>query len=479
MRREEGIQMLDEDVAEATLAAIGSKATVLLAEVRLEERNMRGLAVKSSQVSGLNSLKDSGMNVRVVLPSGIGFASSNRVSKAEGARLAMQALKLAKGGKRKSPITMSSEQPVRTTWAVSQKRGLIDVTTEDKLAYLRELDSLVVKTGVKVRGRYYELKDYEIGGFFANSEGSRIRSFLPRVVIEASNMVCSKGEVSQSIREWGASGGWEKVDEWDLGRVLPDEVRMLKNQIDHGKVLKPGVYDLVCGSEVAGIAAHESCGHPMEADRILGREMSQAGRSFVSPDMIGKKIGSKYATVIDDPTVPGSYGYYLYDQEGVKARPRHLYKEGLINEFLQNRETGSRMNMKSNGSSRSEYYLREPIARMANTYVAPGDFQEDELIGSVKNGVLMRSFTEWNIDDKRYNQKYVSREAYFIKDGELAGPAKKCTIEITTPGFWGAIDAVSRKVRFDAAECGKGDPMQGMAVCTGGPMLRLRSVTLK
>jgi len=91
----------------------------------------------------------------------------------------------------------------------------------------------------------------------------------------------------------------------------------------------------------------------------------------------------------------------------------------------------------------------------------------------------MRSFTEWNIDDKRYNQKYVSREAYFVKDGELAGPAKKCTLEITTPGFWGAIDAVSKKVELDAAECGKGDPMQGMAVCTGGPMIRLRSVTLK
>jgi TldD protein len=479
MRREEGILMLDEDVAEATLRAIGSKATVLLAEVRLEERNMRGLAVKSSQVSSLNSLEDSGMNVRVVLPTGIGFASSNRVSRVEGARLAMQALRLAKGGKRKSPVTLSSEQPVRTNWAVSQKRSLIDITTEDKLAFLRELDSHVVKTGVKVQGRYYELIDYEIGGFFANSEGSRIRSFIPRVVIGASNMVSSKGELAMSLREWGACGGWEKVEEWDLGRVLPAEVRMLKNQLDHGRMLKPGVYDLVCGSEVTGIAAHESCGHPMEADRILGREMSQAGKSFVSQEMIGKRIGSKYATVIDDPTVPGSYGYYLYDQEGVKARPRHLYKEGLINEFLQNRETASRMNLKSNGSSRSEYYLREPIARMANTFVAPGDFEEDELIGSVKDGVLMRSFTEWNIDDKRYNQKYVSREAYFVKDGELAGPAKKCTLEITTPGFWGAIDAVSKKVELDAAECGKGDPMQGMAVCTGGPMLRLRSVTLK
>ena len=336
-----------------------------------------------------------------------------------------------------------------------------------------------MKTRVKVQGRYYEFKDYEISSYFANSEGSRIRSVLPRLILEGYNLVTSKGETVQSIREWAASGGWEKVADWDLENVLPAEVRMLKKQIDQGRRVKPGTYDLVCGPEVAGIAAHESCGHPMEADRILGREMSQAGRSFVSQDMVGKKIGSRYATVIDDPTVPGSYGYYAYDQEGVKARPRYLYKDGLINEFLQNRETASQMGIKSNGSSRSEFYLREPIVRMANTFVAPGDFEEDEMIGAVRNGVLMHSFTEWNIDDKRFNQKYVSREAYFIKDGELAGPAKNCTIEITTPGFWGALDAVSKKVGFTAAECGKGDPMQAIAVYTGGPMLRLRSVTLR
>jgi TldD protein len=217
----------------------------------------------------------------------------------------------------------------------------------------------------------------------------------------------------------------------------------------------------------------------MEADRILGREMSQAGKSFVTPEMIGSRVGSEYATVVDDPTLPGSYGYYAYDQEGVKARPRYLYKEGVMNEFLTNRETAASLGTSSNGSSRSETYIAEPIVRMANTHVAPGDFEDDEISGSIKEGVLMNSFTEWNIDDKRYNQKYVSREAYFIHDGELGGPAKRCSLEITTPGFWGAVDAVSKGVKHNAAECGKGDPVQSMAVYTGGPMMRLRGVMLK
>ncbi|OGS56464.1 MAG: hypothetical protein A3K60_04610 [Euryarchaeota archaeon RBG_19FT_COMBO_56_21] len=463
----------------STLKAAESKGTLLLAEVRLEERSTRQLAVKMGQVNSSISTQDAGMNVRIVLPTGIGFASANGISRALGKSLVEKAFKQAKSARRKTVIELSAEPPIQTSWEVRQRKPLADQSSEDKVKLLDRIDRAVMKTKVKVQGRYYELKDYEIGSYFVNSEGTRIRSFLPRVTIESSNLVTSKGESEQSVRQWGASGGWENVEGWALDEALPAEVRMLKRQIDQGRKVKPGVLDLVCGPEVAGIAAHESCGHPMEADRIIGREMSQAGRSFVAPDMIGKRIGSRYATVIDDPTVPGSYGYYPYDQEGVKARPRYLYKEGLINEFLHNRETGSRLGVLSNGSSRSEHYLREPIVRMANTFVAPGDFEDDEMIGSIKEGVLMHSFTEWNIDDKRYNQKYVSREAYFIKDGELACPARRCVLEITTPGFWGAIDAVSKKIEFSAGECGKGDPLQSMAVFTGGPMVRLRSVKLK
>ena len=471
--------MVDEDIAEYVLDVAQSKESPLLAEVRIERIATNKVAVKAGDVASVMSSTDVGMYVRMVLPGGIGFASTNKVSKPEGIELARRAAKQARNGARKVPVRMSSESAVKTSWEVRQKRPLDDVGLDEKIEQLRAVDKAVVKTKVSVQGRYFELSDVQTGSFFANSEGSRITSSLPRVDLFSMLMVSSKGETEQSLRQWGGVGGWEKVGEWGLEKTLSDEVVMLKRIIDKGKRVKPGKYDLVCGPEVAGIAAHESCGHPMEGDRILGREMSQAGKSFVHPDMIGQRIGSSYATVIDDPTVPGSYGYYAYDHEGVRARPRYLYKEGLINEFLHNRETAGTLGIKSNGSSRSTRYIREPIVRMANTYVAPGDFEEDEIFGSIKDGVMMSSFTEWNIDDKRFNQKYVSREAYFIKDGELAGPARKCVLEITTPGFWGAIDATSKRVGYDAAGCGKGDPMQGAPVFTGGPMLRLREVALK
>ncbi len=471
--------MIDEDLVESVLDAAMSQGRPLLAEVRAEATDSRNVAVKSGVASSIVSSKDAGMNVRIVLPTGIGFASSNGMSKAVGAELAKRAYMLAKNVRLKHPAEMSQEQPVRTSWEVRQDKPLADTTIEGQVDFLKGIDAAVMKTKVKVEGRYFEVRTSETRSSFANSDGSRISSFLPRVRVDSSLVVTSKGDSEQSMREFGGVGGWEVVESWDLEKALADEVRMLKTVIDKGKMVKPGTYDLVCGPEVAGIAAHESCGHPMEADRILGREMSQAGKSFVKPEMINFRVGSEYATVVDDPTIPGSYGYYAYDQEGVRARPRYLYKEGLMNEFLTNRETAATLGCQSNASSRSENYLREPIVRMANTHVAPGDFEDDEIFGSVKEGVLMHSFTEWNIDDKRYNQKYVSREAYFIEDGELGGPVKRCALEITTPGFWGAVDAVSKHVKHNAAECGKGDPAQSMAVFTGGPMMRLRGVALK
>jgi TldD protein len=220
----------------------------------------------------------------------------------------------------------------------------------------------------------------------------------------------------------------------------------------------------------------------MEADRILGREMSQAGRSFIYPGgpfWLGTRIGSEVVTVVDDPTVKSSYGYYEYDDEGIKARRRYLYKKGVINEFLHNRETAARLKSRSNGSSRAVNYDREAIVRMANTFVEPGDFTEEEIFEDVKQGVYMKSFTEWNIDDKRFNQRYVGREAYWIENGELKHPIARPVIETTTKVFWTAVDAVSKKIKYDAATCGKSDPMQGAPVYTGGPLLRLRKVFVK
>ena len=152
---------------------------------------------------------------------------------------------------------------------------------------------------------------------------------------------------------------------------------------------------------------------------------------------------------------------------------------GKITEFLQNRSTSSLLGVKNNGSSRSAGFDREPIIRMSNTFVEPGDYATtEELIKEVRDGIYIKSFTEWNIDDKRLNQRYTGLEAYRIKDGETTALVRAPVLEITTPALWGSVKGRSKRLEFEAANCGKGDPMQGIPVWTGGPDTLLAGVRI-
>jgi predicted Zn-dependent protease len=122
--------------------------------------------------------------------------------------------------------------------------------------------------------------------------------------------------------EFGGSGGLEQLGKWKPAEHAGEEVVKLEKVLLEGVEPPKEPVDVIVGSEIVGLIVHESCGHPSEADRILGREAAQAGMSFIKPGMLGQRIGSEHATVIDDPTIPGSYGFYLYDDEGVPARAR-------------------------------------------------------------------------------------------------------------------------------------------------------------
>ena len=235
---------------------------------------------------------------------------------------------------------------------------------------------------------------------------------------------------------------------------------------------------MVVGPEVTGIMVHESVGHPYEADRVLGREAAQAGETFIKEDMLKTKLGSDAVNIYDDPTIEGSFGFYLYDDDGVKARKRHLIKNGVINDFLHNRNTAAIMGTESNGSCRATGYDRESIVRMANTYVEKGDQTEEELIEGVKKGILMRNFNEWNIDDKRLNAKYTGGDAYIIENGKVCEPVYAPIIEISTPVLWSSVDATAKNTEYHAGTCGKAEPMQGIPVWFGGPSMRIRNIHL-
>lgn len=472
---------MDKDIAEFALNYTSGKK-LEYAEVRAHSEKSEDLTMKNGVLDTYASAVDSGFCIRILAEGGIGFASTNKWTKEEAKTVVEIAYKFAKMANRKEKIFFAEEESVKANWKVDEKKKVEDVSPETRIAALMDLEKALTSQGINVAGRMFSLGTSLLEKYFINTEGSVISSYVPRVGAFGFITVIENGKPEQSYKQFGYAGGWEALDEWKLIDQFINEAKVLQRVIKEAKSVNPGKSDLVCGPEVTGIAAHESCGHPMEADRIIGREMSQAGRSFIYPDgpfWIGTKIGSPAVTIIDDPTVKNSYGYYEYDDEGIKARPRYLYKKGLINEFLHNRETAAKLGTRSNGASRALNYDREAIVRMANTFVQPGEMSEQEIFEDIKKGVYMKSFTEWNIDDKRFNQRYVGREAYLIENGELNHPLMRPVIETTTQIFWSAVDAVSRKVEYDAANCGKGDPMQGMPVYTGGPMIRLRGVHLK
>lgn len=472
---------MEEEIADYALDYAQGKK-VEYAEVRAQSQVQDRIILRNGIVEAYASAVDSGFCVRIIANGGIGFASTNKWSKEEARASVDLAFKYAKAAKRKDKLVFAKEKGIEAKWTVSQKRKIGNVAPEEKIAAFADVDKALASCGVKIAATVSQCSVDLITKYVVNSEGSRISSFVPKIGAYIFITVVEQGKTEQGYDQFGYSGGWEAFGEWKIGETMVHNAKVLKDVITKAKAVKAGDMDLICGPEVTGIAAHESCGHPMEADRILGREMSQAGRSFIYKGgkyWIGTRIGSSKVTIVDDPTIEHSYGYYAYDDEGVKARRRFLYKEGVINEFLHNRESAAKLVTRSNGSSRSINYDREAIVRMANTFVVPGEFTEEELIEDVKNGVYMKSFTEWNIDDKRFNQRYVGKEAYMIKNGELQYPVARPVIETTTLKFWSAIDGVSKKVEFDSATCGKGDPPQGVPVYTGGPCLRLRGVFVK
>ena len=158
-----------------------------------------------------------------------------------------------------------------------------DVPAETRIATFTDMDKELSSQGVSIPGRMFRFGTTLTEKYFVNTEGSVISSYVPRVSAYGYLTVVENGKSEQAYKQFGYSGGWEALDEWKLTEQLTNEAKMLQSVIKEAHAVAPGKMDLVCGPEVTGIAAHESCGHPMEADRILGREMSQAGMSFIYP----------------------------------------------------------------------------------------------------------------------------------------------------------------------------------------------------
>ncbi|MDI6806652.1 MAG: TldD/PmbA family protein [Candidatus Aenigmarchaeota archaeon] len=474
-----------EDITELTSRFL-EKENPSYYEVKYQEDLETSYIFKNSQLYAISTRCEKGIGIRVLVNGSLGFGATNVLQKNSVENAVKESIKSARVSSRlrKTPIRFSEEKFEKKSWVIKPKISFEDVAEENKINLLREIDRIALDVAeekkIELPARNIFLTEIATRKYFLNSDGAEISSEVPRIEIFWIFVGKKDGDSEEETRQIGGVGGWELIKRWKLVGEIKERIGILGNILHEAKLPPKGKIDVVMGGKLVGLAVHESTGHPYEADRILGRESAQAGESFVTPSLLGQRIGSELVTVVDDPTFifnrMKSYGYYLWDEEGVKARRKILIKNGIINEFLHNRETAAKFGVKSNASARSASYSVEPLIRMSNTFMIPGDFKFNELLEGIKLGIYVKTGEEWNIDDRRFNMRNVGKEAYLIKNGELKNLVRRPVIEIKTPTFYHSIDAVDKNLDFIAATCGKGDPVQGVPVWCGGPNIRLRNI---
>jgi TldD protein len=470
-----------KDLAEAALSR-ARDAGATYAEARVQRTWERQFALKNGEPQPSFFAEGYGIGIRVISGGALGFAATNDMGRGSVSAIAKKAVKLARASSAllTKPVVFDESKPTRKKWAPPETNKVENADASWLRGVLMDIEGRIAdgRPGVKLPGRLMFLGAELEERYYVNTDGARVEGRLPRVGFFGSLTAIEGGATAQRFIQQGETGGLEVVKRVKLVEKVEEEARVMGKVIREAKAPPTETIDVVLSPELSGIAAHESVGHPQEADRVLGREGAQAGESYLKADSLGRKIGSDEANVSDDPTLIHSNGFVPVDDEGVTAKKRLLIKNGMINEFLQNRTTAKEFGLTSNGASRSVAFDREPIIRMSNTFVEPGDYTTDELLKEVRKGVLFKTFTEWNIDDKRLNQRYVALEAYLIEQGEMKGLVKSPVLEITTPKLWGSVKARSKHMEFEAAVCGKGDPQQGAPVWTGGPETLLSGIKL-
>jgi TldD protein len=229
---------------------------------------------------------------------------------------------------------------------------------------------------------------------------------------------------------------------------------------------------------------HESCGHPTESDRALREEISLAGASFLTPDRLGRfRYGAPIVNLTADATSPGGLGTFGWDDEGVAARKTPLVARGVFVGYLSSRETAARLGVgRSAGCMRAESWSRPPIIRMINVSLEPdpkGPRSLEELVADTDDGILMTTNRSWSIDDLRLNFQFGCEAAWEVKRGRLGRILRHPVYTGITPRFWSGCDAIgSREAwrQWGFVSCGKGDPLQLMAVGHGCAPARFRGV---
>ena len=454
------------------------------ADARLVTTRTEKAVVKNGSVDSISDSTSKGFGIRVIADGCWGFSSSSTLTEEEVARVAEEAIEIARATKilKKMDVVLASQDPKVDTYRTKVAKDPFSIPLDQKIAVLLEADR-IMRRNADIKVAEGTMSFYLTDKVFVSTEGTDIQQTIIESGAGISATAVSNGDVQKRSfpNSWGdtATRGYEFIEEIDLvGNA--EKTAAEASQLLKAPQCPSGEMTLIIGGSQLALQIHESCGHPTELDRVFGTEASFAGTSFLTVEKMGSfKYGSQHVSIYQDATCEGGLGSFGYDDEGVPAQRTPVVKDGVFTGYLTSRETASRLNQRSNGCMRADGWNRIPLIRMTNINLEPGEWDLDELIKDTQDGILVDSNKSWSIDDKRLNFQFGTEIAWRIRNGKLAGLVKNAVYTGITPEFWNSCDAVCGSKYWHIwgiPNCGKGEPMQVAHVAHGAAPARFRKV---
>jgi TldD protein len=456
------------------------------ADIRISERETESLTVKNGALQSASLDRSAGFGVRVLVDGAWGFAASARLEQDAVERVTREALAIARasGLARREPVVLDETPPVTATYRTPATEDPFAVSMDEKIGILMDADSAMAAVpGLAVReGSIQSARERKA---FASSEGADIEQELMEAGagIEATAFNANESQVRSYPNSSGGqhvSGGFEAVRAMDLPgnaqRIAEEAVQLLD-----ADDCPSGEMTVVIDSSQMALQVHESCGHPIELDRVLGMEASFAGTSFLTLDKLDRlQYGSAQVNIDADATAPGGLGTFGFDDEGVAAQNVPIVSSGRFVGYLTSRETAPIIGRTSMGSSRASGWNVIPLIRMTNINLRPGEAGSlEDLIADTKDGIYLSTNRSWSIDDRRLNFQFGTQIGWRIRNGQLAEMIRNPTYTGITPEFWGSCDAICGPAEWTlwgVPNCGKGEPIQTHRVGHGASPARFRNV---
>jgi predicted Zn-dependent protease len=439
---------------------------------------------RDGQPEGNRRSLQQGAMVEVLVNGQMGYAGTNRLT-VEGLRQAAeQAFQQAQAA---APWQIFAFQPdirpkVLGAYQTAVTKPFKTLTT----GYAHELLSRICQ-GLKVSDQIVQasasITAKEVDTWLVSSSGTQVHqrfSFLT----PSFGATAQDGPVVQTRTNNGRGhafqAGWEF---FDLGDDLWESVHRIGEQAVE-LLTAPECPDmtttLVLAPDQMMLQIHESIGHPLELDRILGDERNYAGGSFVKPNDFGQlQYGSDLLNVTFDPTVEQQFASYAFDDTGAVAERQYLIRQGILQRGLGSHESQARLGVPGVACARATSWDRPPIDRMANINVEPGDRTFGQIIGSIEDGIYMEANRSWSIDDQRFKFQFGCEYAKRIRQGELAETVRNPNYRATTPQFWGSLVQVGDRSTWEmygTPYCGKGEPNQIIRVGHGAPVCAFNAI---